>query len=479
MDHHSASQPTSEKVIILGAGLVGSLLGIYMAKRGHEVEIYERRSDPRKASAYAGRSINLALSDRGWAALDRVGMREIVREVAMPMSHRAMHAVDGEITHQAYGDEGQAIYSVSRGGLNATLLSQAEAMPNVKVFFEYRLEELDLATGTLHFHTPDGQLHLTPKVCFGADGAFSALRTSLMKRERFNYAQNYIDYGYKELSIPANPDGSHKLSLGALHIWPRGRYMMIALPNLDGSFTCTLFFPYEGEPSFSVLKTPEQVRAYFEKDYPDAAAMMPQLEEEFFHNPTGSLVTINSDPWYTQTPNGGHFTLIGDAAHAITPFYGQGMNAGFEDCRILDELLDAHNGQWDSALPAFADAREANGEAIGKLAKANFIEMRDRVADPLFLLQKKLEGRLHSMAPTEWVPLYTMVTFSPEIPYVEALRRGQEQEGIMQTALANHPELAETWAEADLSPYLEELRALRQLNSGQVAQTAHQTAEHA
>lgn len=457
MDNHA----TSEKVIILGAGLVGSLLGIYMAKRGHEVEIYERRADPRKAAAYGGRSINLALSDRGWMALEPAGMGDVVREVAMPMAQRAMHALDGDITFQDYGVDGQAIYSVSRGGLNATLLSQAEAMPNVKVFFEHRLEELDLPTGTLHFQTPTGPLHLTPSVCFGADGAYSALRTSLMKQERFNYVQNYLEYGYKELSIPANEDGTHKLSLGALHIWPRGRYMMIALPNLDGSFTCTLFFPYDGSPSFSELQTPEQVRAYFEHDYPDAAAMMPHLEEEFFHNPTGPLVTINSDPWYTKAGNGAHFTLIGDAAHAITPFYGQGMNAGFEDCRILNEILDEHHGDWVSALPAFAEARHANGDAIGKLAKANFIEMRDKVADPLFLLQKKLEGRLFAMAPTEWVPLYTMVTFSPEIPYSEALKRGAEQQAIMQRALAAHPELAETWAEADLMPYLEELRAMR------------------
>ena len=419
-----------QNATIVGAGLVGSLLSLYLAKKGCNVNIYERRPDMRKADIGGGRSINLALSDRGWRALEGIGIGEDIRKVGIPMYKRVMHDVKGNLTSQPYGKEGQGIYSVSRGGLNMALMDLAEKQPNVKLHFNQQLTNLDLKTNTLEFHNPEtnAESKVNADVIFGADGAFSAVRGVLQKTERFEYSQSYLEYGYKELNIAPAADGSWQLEKNALHIWPRGQYMMIALPNLDGSFTCTMFFPYEGEHSFSALKTEEQVMKFFQDVFPDAVALMPTLLEDYFQNPTGSLVTVKCFPWSYEDK----VLLIGDAAHAIVPFYGQGMNAGFEDCTVFNELLETHGNDLQTLFKTFEKVRKPNTDAIADLAVENFVEMRDKVADPEFLLQKKIESKINAMYPQQWIPLYTMVTFSPDIPYAKALKDGLKQEEIMQ-----------------------------------------------
>ncbi|MFC5270785.1 FAD-dependent oxidoreductase [Adhaeribacter terreus] len=420
------SQPNAT---IVGAGLVGSLLALYLAKKGNKVTIFERRPDMRKADIGGGRSINLALSDRGWRALEGIGIGDDIRKVGIPMYKRVMHDVKGNLTSQPYGKEGQGIYSVSRGGLNMKLMDLAEENPNINLHFNQQLTNLDLKTNTLEFHNP--QTNEDTKVqaerVFGADGAFSAVRSVLQKTERFEYSQSYLEYGYKELTIAPGENGTWQLEKNALHIWPRGQYMMIALPNLDGSFTCTMFFPYEGEHSFSALKTEADVTKFFSEVFPDALPLMPTLLEDYFGNPTGTLVTVKCFPWTYQDK----VALIGDAAHAVVPFYGQGMNAGFEDCTVLNQLMEAHDNDWETIFKAFETSRKPNADAIADLAVLNFVEMRDKVADPQFLLQKKIEGKINAMYPEQWIPLYTMVTFSPDIPYAKAMKNGQKQEKIM------------------------------------------------
>ena len=414
---------------IVGAGLVGSLLALYLAQKGNKVTIFERRPDMRKADIGGGRSINLALSDRGWRALEGIGIGDEIRKVGIPMFKRVMHDVKGNLTSQPYGKEGQAIYSVSRGGLNMKLMDLAEENPDIELQFNQQLTSLDLKTNTLEFHNP--QTNQDTKVqaerIFGADGAFSAVRGVLQKTERFEYSQSYLEYGYKELTIAPGENGTWQLEKNALHIWPRGQYMMIALPNLDGSFTCTMFFPYEGEHSFSALKTEADVTKFFQEVFPDAVPLMPTLLEDYFGNPTGTLVTVKCFPWTYEDK----VALIGDAAHAVVPFYGQGMNAGFEDCTVLNQLMEAHGNDWETIFKAFEKSRKPNADAIADLAVMNFVEMRDKVADPQFLLQKKIEGKINAMYPEQWIPLYTMVTFSPDIPYAKALKNGRKQEKIM------------------------------------------------
>ena len=418
-----------QNATIVGAGLVGSLLSLYLAKKGCNVNIYERRPDMRRADIGGGRSINLALSDRGWRALEGIGIGNDIRKVGIPMFKRVMHDLKGNLTSQPYGKEGQGIYSVSRGGLNMALMDLAEKQPNVNLHFNQQLANLDLKTNTLEFLNPETNEtnQVQAEVIFGADGAFSAVRGALQKTERFEYSQSYLEYGYKELTIAPGENGTWQLEKNALHIWPRGQYMMIALPNLDGSFTCTLFFPYEGPHSFSALKTEAEVSQFFKDIFPDAVPLMPTLLEDYFQNPTGSLITVKCFPWRYEDK----VLLIGDAAHAIVPFYGQGMNAGFEDCTIFNELLEAHPNNWEAVFKTFEKARKPNADAIADLAVMNFVEMRDKVADPEFLLQKKIEAKINAMYPQQWIPLYIMVTFSPEIPYATALKNGRKQEKIM------------------------------------------------
>ncbi|MBS1927635.1 MAG: FAD-dependent monooxygenase [Chitinophagaceae bacterium] len=418
-----------KKLVIIGAGLVGSLLGIFLSRRGYRVSLFERRPDMRDHAISAGRSINLALSDRGIKALEEVGIMDSIREIAIPMHGRRIHNADGSSAFQPYGKEGQYINSVSRGELNARLMDLAEEN-GVDIFFNRRCTNIEWDRNLIHFTSEQEarQDAVDADLIFGADGAYSAARlTHQLQHDRFQYQQYYIDFGYKELAIPPGTKGEFQLEQNALHIWPRGNYMLIALPNTDASFTCTLFFPFEGNPSFESLNNPQAVREFFNEHFTDASQLMPNLEEQFAHNPTSSLVTIKCYPWVREDK----FALIGDAAHAIVPFFGQGMNCGFEDCSVLDKLVSKYEGDWKSILPAFQELRKPDCDAIADLAINNFVEMRDKVADPEFLLQKKIEAAFSKKHPDKWTPAYSMVTFSPEIRYSEALNRGLKQEAIM------------------------------------------------
>lgn len=411
-----------KKIIILGAGLVGSLLSIYLARRGYTVHIYERRPDMRTETISAGRSINLALSDRGWRGLKGAGIEKEIREVAIPMHGRMMHGVNGQITRQPYGEKDQAIYATSRGILNCVMMTEAEKN-GVVIHFNKKCTGVDLENTTASF----GDEQIKGRAIFGSDGAFSAARLQIqLSTDRFEYSQHYLNHGYKELLIPAGENNSFLMEKNALHIWPRGGYMLIALPNLDGSFTCTLFFPFEGDDSFASIKTRKECTDFFNRVFPDVVPLMPTLEEDFFSNPTGSLVTVKCFPWAFKD----HVCLVGDAAHAIVPFYGQGMNCGFEDCTIFDQLLEKHGDDWNKVFSEFQSIRKPDADAIAELAYLNFIEMRDKVGSQKFLLQKKIEARMHDKHPSKWLPLYSQVTFS-DIPYSSALSNGKRQEEIM------------------------------------------------
>lgn len=421
-----------KQFVISGAGLVGSLLAIFLSKRGYKVSIYERRPDMRSHRIAAGRSINLALSDRGWRAIERVGIADEIRKVAIPMYGRMVHDIKGNTNFYNYGEKDQAIYSVSRGGLNCVLMDLAEKH-GAEIFFNEKVDDIDLEKGVLHtINTETSQKTVVhAERIFGADGGFSASRLQLqLKTDRFNYSQNYLEAGYKELTIPAGDSGAFKIEKNALHIWPRGQFMMIALPNMDGSFTCTLFFPFEGEPSFASINSKDKMMKFFKETFPDAVPMMPELEQLYFENPTSSLVTVKCYPWHYKDK----LLLIGDAAHAIVPFFGQGMNCGFEDCTVLDDLMSEEK-DWHKIFEKFQELRKPNSDAIADLAVQNFIEMRDLVARPDFILRKKIEARFHEKHPEKWLPLYSMVTFS-EKPYSEALAEGRRQDKIMEKVMS-------------------------------------------
>ena len=423
-----------KQITIAGAGLVGSLLSIYLAKRGYKVSIYERRPDMRKEKLVAGRSINLALSDRGIKALEEVGIMDEIRKIAIPMHGRQMHYADGSTTYQPYGKEGQFINSVSRAELNCKLMDLAEAN-GVQIFFNEKCERVNWKTNEIIFENASS--HQLTKIkfelFFGSDGSYSAARLShQLQHDRFQYQQFYIDFGYKELHIPAGENNSFQLEKNALHIWPRGNYMMIALPNMDGSFTCTLFFPFEGDPSFKSLNSPEKVKIFFENTFADATKLIPALREDFSNNPTSSLVTVKCFPWIREDK----FALIGDAAHAIVPFFGQGMNCGFEDCSVLNSLIEKHPDDWDKILTEYQQQRKPDADAIADLALNNFVEMRDKVADPKFLLQKKIEANFSAKHPEKWTPAYSLVTFRPDVRYSDALSKGNFQQNIMNEVMA-------------------------------------------
>ena len=420
---------TPKKIAIVGSGLVGSLLAIYLKKAGHTVHIYDRSPDIRKIQ-FSGRSINLAMSNRGWKALDGVGVGDAVREIAIPMDKRAIHLVDN-LKFQNYGQEGESIYSISRGTLNRKMIDLAE-QAGAEFFFEQKIWDVTLATATLHIgETERGEWEeLKYDMVFGADGAFSRIRHRMQRQSMFNYSQEFLNLGYKELNIPANIDGSHKLDKYSFHIWPRGEYMLIALPNLDGSFTCTLFMPFEGENSFASLKDRKEVEAFFEKNFPDSIDVIPNLAEDFFKNPTSTLVTMKCFPWTYEDK----VALIGDACHAIVPFYGQGMNAGFEDITVLYEMILEYGEDWERIFLEYQKSRKPNADAIAELSYRNFMEMSSKTADDKFLLQKKIEKWFSEKHPDKWIPLYSRVTFSDR-PYVEALAIGDFQNTIMEEVL--------------------------------------------
>jgi len=421
MNHHP------QTVTLIGAGLNGPLLGLELAKRGFRVDIYERRPDMRRVQIAAGRSINLAISTRGIHALKQAGLWETMHKIVIPMKGRMMHSASSELTFQRYGkDDSEVINSISRAELNIALMNAAEAQ-GVKIHFQERCTGVNFKTGALRLRNEETGNEGTVEcdVVIGCDGSASAIRGQMLRRSRFNFSQHYLNYGYKELTIPAR-EGKHVLEINALHIWPRGNYMLIALPNIDGTFACILFLPFEGTDSFERLTTPDTMNDFFREHFPDTVPLMPDLAANFFANPTGAMVTIKCSPWHV----GGKALLLGDAAHAIVPFFGQGINCGFEDCTVLLELLDRYGADWERVFSEFETARKENTDAIADMAVENFVEMRDRVADPRFLLRKKVELALETRFPNRFVPKYAMVTFH-RVPYVVALRRGQIQDKML------------------------------------------------
>lgn len=422
----------AERINIIGGGLSGSLLAIYMARRGFEIHLFERRPDMRSNRISAGKSINLALSTRGLRALEKVGLDKDILEDAIPMYGRMMHSKKSELSYQPYGKFGQAINSVSRGRLNIRLLELADEFENIHLHFQARCIGIDIGKGLSTFEMEDGsrQVFESDRI-IGTDGAFAATRGSMQSTDRFNYSQSYLHVGYKELSIPAGEAGSFLMKREALHIWPRGAFMMIALPNPAGDFTCTLFLPFEGERSFERLKTEAEVKQFFEEEFPDAVPMMPTLISDFFSNPTSSLVTVRCFPWVKDDK----LALAGDAAHAVVPFFGQGMNCSFEDVLVLDECIGQHYPDWKTAFARYQELRKTNADAIADLAIQNYTEMAEKVGDKAFLHKKQVEHDLTELYPDLFKSQYELVTFS-HTPYREALERGKINDQILDTIIS-------------------------------------------
>lgn len=418
---------------VVGAGLVGSLWAVYLAKAGFKVNVFERRSDMRLQQSSAGKSINLALSYRGWKALDAVGIGDSIREIALPMWGRTMHHVDGSTTYQPYGNKDQAIYSVSRAAINAKLMDIAEKTYFANFHFDMECVKVDATQGISHFvnKKSNQQFNKQSDVVFAADGAFSAARySSMQKLDMFDYSQQYIQDGYREILLPANNDGSYKLSKDSLHIWPRGRFMLIALPNFEGSFTCTLFMPFKNHAHcFENLQSKLQVTNFFKEVFPDFYKLMPNVADAWDEHPLSSLAIIRCFPWVNQ-----NLVLLGDAAHATVPFFGQGMNAGFEDCSVLWDNLVAHPNDWGNAFNAYQVERKPNTDAMQDLSLLNYSVMRDMVADTDFLLLQQIERRIQFLYPQYYFPLYSMVSFT-DIPYHTALTKGKEQEDLIKKCI--------------------------------------------
>ena len=419
-----------KKIIIVGAGLCGSLLALRMAQRGFEVVLYEKRSDMRLGEEDAGRSINLALSSRGLLALERVGIKEKVLEACIPMKGRMIHPLGGEAFLSPYsGRSSDYINSVSRSGLNLVLLEEADVHAHVHIIFDTKVTNVNLKEASIEYLTKDGEKKTDQgEVVIGTDGAGSVVRRAMMGQTTkllFNYSQDFLRHGYKELSIFPDENNGWKIHKEALHIWPRGHFMIIALPNLDGSFTLTMFHPYGSDIGFDALDSKEKVQSFFEQYFPTLLPYIPHYQEEYFENPVGTLGTIKCYPWQAY----GKALIMGDASHAIVPFYGQGMNASFEGVRVFDDLLDQH-GDWTSLFEAFQDHRADNANAIADLAIDNFYEMRDKVDDVPFMRKRKIEMQLEQAYP-DYYSKYSLVTFQPNLPYSEAKKKGRMQDDLL------------------------------------------------
>lgn len=445
----SVNQP-KERVTIVGAGLAGSLLSILLAQQGYDVQVYERRPDMRLGNAGGGRSINLALSVRGISALEVAGVSREVMAYALPMRGRMIHDPEGNQTFQTYHpDPSNHINSISRSGLNIALLNAAERYPNVKLHFGIRCHGMDLKSGTLQLEeeATGRRFEVQDAPVFGTDGAGSPLRESLVKQHpAVKETVDKLEYGYKELTLMPDAEGRFVFDHQSLHIWPRGHFMLIALPNPDKTFTCTLFLPHEGPQSFEKLKDAAAVNAFFAEYFADLVPHKPDQAEEFLHNPTGNLGTVRCNPWHYE----GKLALLGDAAHAVVPFYGQGMNASFEDCVCLNQLMRTHGGDWAALFDAFTAARVANANAIADLALYNFVEMRDFTADPTFALKRKAEVLLEDGYPQRFASKYSMVSFS-NLPYLYAKHRGDLQDRILMDVCRELPSIDAFDAETTLA----------------------------
>lgn len=429
---------TNKKIIIVGAGLCGSLLALRLMQRGYKVEMYEKRPDLRTHELDAGRSINLALSPRGLMALDIVGLKEEVLTRCIPMKGRMVHPQNGEAFLSPYsGRESDYINSVSRPGLNMLLLDEADKYDDIQIHFDCEVRKINLKEASIEaVNTVTGEkIHDQGAIVIGTDGAGSIVRRSFMARSGellFNYSQVFLRHGYKELSIRPEIKGEFKIFKNALHIWPRGQFMIIALPNLDASFTLTMFHPFEGEIGFNALDSRDKVKAFFEEYYSELLPYIPHYLDEYFENPVGTLGTVKCYPWQCY----GKCLVMGDASHAIVPFYGQGMNASFEDVRIFDELMDVHGDNWDALFTAFQDARHKNTDAIADLAIDNFYEMRDYVDDEDFIAKRKLEMKMEQQF-QDYYSKYSLVTFKPDWSYEKAMKLGRAQDKLLLSMVQN------------------------------------------
>lgn len=445
---------TQKRIAIVGSGLVGALLSIYLRNRGHIVDVFDRRADIRNIE-FSGRSINLAMSIRGWKALETIGIDEEIKKIAIPMNKRAIHTIDHPMRFQYYGKKDEAIYSISRSVLNKKMINLAEEA-GVNFHFESKVWDVSLSEAKLYVGESEKGEWTEYKydIVFGSDGAFSRVRHKMQRKSMFNYSQQFLGTGYKELTIPANSDGTHKLEKKALHIWPRGKFMFIALPNLDGSFTCTLFMPFEGKNSFSELDSKSKVNDFFTTHFPSVKNIVANLTKDFFNNPTSALVTIKCFPWTYWDK----VALVGDSAHAIVPFYGQGMNAGFEDITALNDLMNVYVDDWESIFKEYQLLRKPNTDAIAELSYRNFVEMSTKTADENFLLRKKIETWFSEKHPDKWTPLYSRVTFSNK-PYAEALKIGDFQKRIMDEIM-QIGEIESKWNSNEIENYI--LRLLKE-----------------
>jgi kynurenine 3-monooxygenase len=413
----------TEKITLIGAGLSGPLMATYLAKQGYSVDIYERRSDMRKTTQSAGRSINLAVSIRGINALKEVGIYDKIKPITLPMKGRMIHDLDGTTHLQPYGQrEYEVIHSVSRAQLNMDLMTLAEETGKVKIHFEKKLESVDLDNNELVF----GGESVSFQKVIGCDGSSSALRRAIVKKTQAKFSKKPLGHGYKELVIPPSDSNEFLIEPNALHIWPRGEFMLIALPNMDKTFTCTLFFPMEGPVSFETVESEKDIIQLFETYFPDVLDLMPTLVEDFQNNPTGNLATVYCNPWHSEDKA----CLLGDAAHAVVPFFGQGMNASFQDCSVLNSLLEKHDGIWGKTFDEFSSTHVSNGHAIADMAIENYIEMRDSVNDPTYKKRRQLEFELEQQFPNQFIPRYSMVSFH-QIPYSEVYNRGEIQFDLM------------------------------------------------